>query len=178
MSVIKSSLPTVKENEGADSEKNGFSQSSGEESSMENAPQLETKLAVTTLPLAVHLVKQPPPSQVISGTAVQSSGKHYVTSKSPLIAHVILIPFTATKHRAYPVKRKLGKKRREMKKFQRPVYSEMTESFKSATTILIFCFDTPFFLFPKNHVNDHLVSTCITRFFRPDIGDYYYWVHL
>ncbi|KAM7432735.1 Forkhead box protein K2 [Porites harrisoni] len=74
VSVIKSSLPTVKEGEGADSEKNGFSQSSGEESPIENATQLETKLAVTTLPLAVHLVKQPPPSQVISGTAVQSSG--------------------------------------------------------------------------------------------------------
>lgn len=78
--MIKSSLPTVKEGEGADSEKNGFSQSSGEESPIESA--LETKLAVTTLPLAVHLVKQPPPSQVISGTAVQSSGKHYITSKS------------------------------------------------------------------------------------------------
>ena len=153
MSVIKSSLPMVKEGEGADSEKNGFSQSSGEESPIENATQLETKLAVTTLPLAVHLVKQPPPSQVISGTAVQSSGKHYITSKSPLMAHVIHILFTATKHRANPVKRKLGKTSREMKKFQRPFYWEMTGSIKSATTKLIFCSGKPFFLFPKNHVN-------------------------
>jgi len=153
VSVIKSSLPTVKEGEGADSEKNGFSQSSGEESPIESAPQLETKLAVTTLPLAVHLVKQPPPSQVISGTAVQSSGKHYITSKSPLIAHVILIPFTATKHRANPVKRKLAKTSREMKKFQRLFYWEMTGSFKSATTKLISCFGKPFFLFRKNQVN-------------------------
>ena len=75
VSVIKSSLQAVKEDDGADAEKNGFSQSSGEESPVENAPQLESKIAAANLPLAVQLVKQQPPSQTVAGAAVPSSGK-------------------------------------------------------------------------------------------------------
>lgn len=64
VSVIKSSLEAVKENDEADANKNGFSQSSGEESPVESAPP-ETKLAAANKPLVATLVKQPhqPPQQ-------------------------------------------------------------------------------------------------------------------
>ena len=81
VSVIKSSLEAVKESDGADTEKNGFSQSSGDESPMESAPQPEAK----SKPLVATLVKQPhqqqQPQQLtqlqpqfLSGAAAPSSG--------------------------------------------------------------------------------------------------------
>ena len=75
VSVIKSSLAVVKENGGADVEKNGFSQSSGEESPVESAPQLESKIAVVNKPLAAQVMKQQVTSQLMAGAAAPSSGK-------------------------------------------------------------------------------------------------------
>ena len=85
VSVIKSSLEAVKENDGPDVEKNGFSQSSGEESPVESAPQPETKMAAASKPLVATLTKQPQqlqqqlPQQFLGGAAAPSSGKvaHY-----------------------------------------------------------------------------------------------------
>ena len=87
VSVIKSSLEAVKESDGADTEKNGFSQSSGDESPVESTPQPEAKLLVASKPLVATLVKQPQqqqpqpqhltqlPPQFLSGAAAPSSGK-------------------------------------------------------------------------------------------------------
>ena len=86
VSVIKSSLEAVKESDGADSEKNGFSQSSGEESPVESTLQPETKLVPTGKPLVATLVKQPHqqqqsqqlsqlPPQFLAGAAAPSSGR-------------------------------------------------------------------------------------------------------
>lgn len=85
VSVIKSSLEAVKESDGADVEKNGFSQSSGEESPVESTPQPETKLVPASKPLVATLVKPPhqqqpqqlqqPPPQFLAGAAAPSSGK-------------------------------------------------------------------------------------------------------
>lgn len=90
VSVIKSSLEAVKENDGTDAEKNGFSQSSGEESPVESVPPPETKMAAANKPLVATLVKQPHqpppqqqplqqqqqlPPQFVAGAAVPSSGK-------------------------------------------------------------------------------------------------------
>ena len=83
VSVIKSSLEAVKESDGADTEKNGFSQSSGDESPVESTPQPEAKLVAASKPLVATLVKQPHqqqqpqqlPPQFLSGAAAPSSGK-------------------------------------------------------------------------------------------------------
>lgn len=85
VSVIKSSLEAVKESDGADVEKNGFSQSSGEESPVESTPQPETKLVPASKPLVATLVKPPHqqqpqqlqqlPPQFLAGAAAPSSGK-------------------------------------------------------------------------------------------------------
>ena len=66
VSVIKSSLEAVKEGDGAESEKNGFSQSSGDESPVENTLQPDAKTAVSK-PMISTLVKpiqQPTQQQV------------------------------------------------------------------------------------------------------------------
>ena len=86
VSVIKSSLEAVKESDGADTEKNGFSQSSGDESPVESAPQPEAKLIAAGKLSAATLVKQPHqqqqqqltqvPPQFLSGAAAPSSGKY------------------------------------------------------------------------------------------------------
>ena len=83
VSVIKSSLEAVKQSDGADMEKNGFSQSSGDESPIESAPQTEAK----SKPMVATLVKQPQQQQqqhpqqlmqlqpqFLSGAAAPSSG--------------------------------------------------------------------------------------------------------
>lgn len=93
VSVIKSSLAAVKENEGADTEKNGFSQSSGEESPVESVPQLESKMAAVSKPLGVQLVKQQVPSQIIVGAAAPSSGK----SASVLVSCNTIVCFGCSK---------------------------------------------------------------------------------
>ncbi|KAJ7340463.1 Forkhead box protein K2 [Desmophyllum pertusum] len=80
VSVIKSSLEAVKESDGADAEKNGFSQSSGEESPVESVPQPETKMAAANKPLVATLMRQPNqqqqyiPPQFLAGAAALSSG--------------------------------------------------------------------------------------------------------
>ena len=75
VSVIKSSLVAVKENGGRDAEKNGFSQSSGEESPVESVPQFEPKMVAANKLTVAQVVKQQAPSQIIPGAAVPSSGK-------------------------------------------------------------------------------------------------------
>jgi len=74
VSVIKSSLVAVKENGGRDAEKNGFSQSSGEESPVESVPQFEPKMVAANKLTVAQVVKQQAPSQIIPGAAVPSSG--------------------------------------------------------------------------------------------------------
>ncbi|XP_078348523.1 uncharacterized protein LOC144633549 [Oculina patagonica] len=95
VSVIKSSLEAVKENDEADAAKNGFSQSSGDESPVESGPPSVTKMAAASKPLVATLVKQshqppqqqqplqlqqqqPPqqqlPSQFLAGAAAPSAG--------------------------------------------------------------------------------------------------------
>lgn len=85
VSVIKSSLEAVKESDGADTEKNGFSQSSGDESPVENTlqPEAKSKPLVATLVKQPHQQQQPQqpqqltqlPPQFLSGAAAPSSGK-------------------------------------------------------------------------------------------------------
>lgn len=71
VSVIKSSLTAVKENNGSEVERNGFSQSSGEESPVETTPQLESKVFLVNKPSVSQVVKQ----NLMAGGAVPSSGK-------------------------------------------------------------------------------------------------------
>ena len=75
VSVIKSSLAVVKDNGGADVEKNGFSQSSGEESPVESLPQMESKIAVVNKPLVAQVMKHQVTSQLLAGAAAPSSGE-------------------------------------------------------------------------------------------------------
>ncbi|XP_067045315.1 forkhead box protein K1-like [Acropora muricata] len=70
VSVIKSSLTAVKENNGSEVERNGFSQSSGEESPVETTPQLESKVVLVNKPSVSQVVKQ----SLMAGGAVPSSG--------------------------------------------------------------------------------------------------------
>ncbi|XP_068673091.1 forkhead box protein K1-like [Montipora foliosa] len=83
VSVIKSSLTATKENNGVDVEKNGFFQSSGEESPVEITPQLESKVVSVSKAFVSQAVKQQVTSQVMAGAAVPSSGGLLTPSPTP-----------------------------------------------------------------------------------------------